>query len=132
VSRFVDPEARRTVPLGPCDCPGTPHDQDEAYIRDRMSGQEVADFLGVDRQDGPDIMAGFVLGWNLLGVKGEAVEVSAKALLLLDAVTLNAVVTAIGKVAIESSRAVPNGSAARSRATSRASGSPTRTTRPRR
>jgi hypothetical protein len=132
VSRFVDPEARRTVPLGPCDCPGTPHEQDEAYIRDRLSGQEIAQYAQSSNETAAEVTAEFVLGWNLLGNKGEAVAVTAASLLLLDAQSLSTLVNAISDVVVESSGAVPNGSGARSRASSRASASRTRTTRPRR
>lgn len=132
MSRFVDPEARRTVSLGPCDCPGTPHEQDEAYIRDKLSGQEIAQYAQASNETAADVTAEYVLGWNLLGNKGEAVPVTAASLLLLDAPSLSTLVGAISEVVVESSGAVPNGSAVRSRGSSRANGSQTRTTRARR
>lgn len=132
MTRFVDPEARRTVILGPCDCPASPHEQDEAYIRDRLSGQEIAEYTSSTNETIAAITAQFILGWNLLGPKGEAVEVTAQNLILLDAPTLSTLMDGFGEVIERSVTPLPNGSAVRSRATSRANGSPTRTTRPRR
>lgn len=33
MTRFADPTRTSTVVLGPCQCPGTPHEQDEALVR---------------------------------------------------------------------------------------------------
>lgn len=118
--------------LGPCDCPGHPHEQDEAYIRDRLSGQEVAEYASTTNETAAATTAKYVLGWNLLGPKGEAVAVTPESLLRLDAPTLSTLVDGLGTVIEQSVTPLPNGSAVRSRATSRANGSPTRTTRPRR
>ena len=117
------------VPLGPCDCPGSPHEQDVAYLRDRLSGQEVAEYATTTNETAAAVTAKYVLGWNLLGPGGEAVAVTADSLLRLDAPTLSTLVDALGSVIEASVSAVPNGSAARSRATSRASGSRIPTTR---
>ena len=75
MSRFADPLASRLVPLGACQCPGTPHEQDEATIRYEIGGSALAR-IGRAEIEGAvrmDPMAAYrqtvfetVESWNLL------------------------------------------------------------------
>lgn len=42
MSRFADPSATTVVDLGPCQCPGTPHDKDEVTVRTELGASALA------------------------------------------------------------------------------------------
>jgi hypothetical protein len=75
VSRFGDPLARRTVPIGECQCPGAPHETDEATFRWDLGGSALArigraEIEGAVRMDPLAAYRQVVLetleSWNLL------------------------------------------------------------------
>ena len=125
MSRFADPRATRTVDLGPCECPGTPHERDEALIRSELSGSEIARIVSASQTDESEASAAFapyVLSWNLLDPDGQPTEPSADLLTQLMATTLQSLVTAISEV-VTASVQVPNRSSGPSRASSRGTAS---------
>lgn len=136
MSRFADATATRTVPLGPCECPGTPHESDWAKVRKELSGSDIgiiSNASATDEVAAAGTMAPYVIEWNLLGPNGEPWPPSAESLLALNAATLGAVVGAIQASIAESAGTVlPNASGAPSRNGSRGSASRTRTTPTRR
>lgn len=131
MSRFADPRAQRTVDLGPCECPGMPHERDEVTVRSELSGSEIGALAQTSTGDEAAVataLAPLILGWNLLGPNGEPWPPSADALRALKAPTLTAIVAGI-ETSIEESVRLPNGSGAPSAASSRGSASRPRTRR---
>jgi len=127
MSRFIDAGAGREVDLGPCDCPGTPHERDTATIRSQLSGSEIAVLQATPTGDelaASEAVTPLILSWNLLGPNGEATDPTATLLRLLTAPTLTAISEAISEVVTESTT-LPNPSSAPSRASSRGSASRT-------
>jgi hypothetical protein len=137
VSRFVDPNDTTEVVVGPCECPDTPHSRDVATIR-RQLGYAALGRIGLaalaEGQNGyidptatrRKLLEESITSWNFLGPDGEPVPVSAFAISELDQATVEFLAEKID----EQSRlreALPNGSGARSRGSSRASASRTRT-----
>lgn len=86
-----------TVPIGPCECPGSPHDQDEVYLRPRLgyeAGTEAAGAMqlaaAADGQVDTNRLARLIVpvyiragavGWNLLDADGEPVPFDAETIL---------------------------------------------------
>lgn len=134
MSRFADPKATRTVQLGPCECLGTPHTEgDWAKIRSDLSGADIASIANLasdDEEAAADGMAPYIAEWNLLGVDGKPWAPSGESLLALHQDTMTLIVEGITAAVTESLR-LPNPLAAPSPASSRGSGSRTRTTRAR-
>lgn len=123
--RFVDRTRTRRVDFGACECPGTPHESDYADVRAELSSEEINDYTQADRREVADVAARFIVEWNLWGPKGLE-PISSQSLLDLMPLTLNVLVEGIAASIAESVAPVPNGSGARSRATTRASASRTR------
>lgn len=129
MSRFADPRATRTVDLGACECPGTPHSSDWAKVRSDLSDPECAILLRIDlqsEQEQAETIAPFVAEWNLLGPDGTLAAIDADALFSLKGPTLKAIGSALGEVLRENLH-LPNPSGAPSPASSRGSASRTRT-----
>lgn len=119
MGRFVDPKRMRRVELGPCDCPGSPHEADWARIRAELSAHEIVRQAEAIGEDLADVWAEFVKEWNLTDASGQVVPITGPALLSMMAPTLGAISDAIADVVAESGRPLPNASGAPS-----ASGSP--------
>lgn len=143
MSRFADPTLTTTVPLGKCQCPGTPHaDGDEAVVQKELGASALgrigmagsnAVVLGDPFAYHRQIVVEAVLSWNLLwhepdGENGERAVVpapiNAQAAALLDEPTLTAIASALNDHLEESP---PNDSAAPSRASRQVRRSRTRT-----
>lgn len=127
MSRFADVRATATVDLGPCECPGAPHESDTAEVRAEFSSSETARIAAASTTDEAAIaavLAEFVPSWNLLGPNGEPWPPSADSLLALKAPTLSAIAEAISAGVLRSSE-LPNASGAPSAASSPGSASPT-------
>lgn len=126
MTRFVNPAATRTVDLGPCECPGTPHENDWAKVRAELSGSEIARIQQAPQtEDGlTEAIIPFIPEWNLLSPSGDEWPVTADAISLLNAATLTAITNVLTEVLAESSR-LPNPSSAPSPASSRGSASKT-------
>ena len=77
------------VPLGACECPGTPHEEDEAWLRPRLKPEAaiaVLSILGDDEMDdvatrgsaiGMAFLRGGLLRWNILDDDSEPIPLSA-------------------------------------------------------
>ena len=126
MSRFADPTATRTVDLGECLCPGSPHDSDWAKVRGEASASDVRKFAEMEEFDADgnvaEALAEFIPEWNLLGPNGEAWPPSRDSLMALKLPTVRLIVTELGKVIRESSE-LPNASGAPSAASTRGSAS---------
>lgn len=133
-SRFADPADVTTVLIGPCQCPGTPHAQDEAVVH-RQLGYAARGLIGVAALlDSEGIAPNWsastqklielgVVSWNLLGPDGKAWEPSAANIALLDEETLEALAQALDGVI--RTKPLPNESGAPSVDGSPESASPT-------
>ena len=125
MSRFADPTATRTVDLGECLCPGSPHESDWVKVRAEVSGVDVRRFSGMGALDDDGVaegLASFIIEWNLLGSNGQPWPPSAEALMALKLPTVTVIVTELGKV-VEESSTLPNASGAPSAGSSRGSAS---------
>ncbi len=80
MSRFSD-RVPVTVPIGPCGCPGTPHEQDEVYLRPTISldggmaaqaaiMRHGADAEALAKAWTPLFLRDGVTGWNLVDADG--------------------------------------------------------------
>lgn len=127
MSRFADASDVRRVEFGACECPGTPHSGDYAEIRSDLSDAELAILFDLpsDQEGAARAIAPFIARWNLLGPDGEEWPPSPEALYLLKRATMRALGEALAEVMRENVT-LPNGSGARSPASSRASASRTR------
>ena len=145
MTRFGDPLATKTVPIGACQCPGTPHEVDEATLRYDIGGSALArigraELEGAVRLDPFAAYRQMVLetveSWNLVwpdptwngngtGRKVVPVPITAGSVGELDEGTL----VALAKLAdalIENEGSLPNAPGAPSAASSHGSASPTR------
>ena len=122
MSRFANPEATSRFPLGPCDCPGTPHAEgDWLALRSELGAHDLV-FLE-ETTDAYERMKFLVRDWNLIGDDGRVAPVNEDYLrrLYVDLFpAINAWLTENAKTTT-----LPNASAAPSRDTSRGSGSRT-------
>jgi hypothetical protein len=136
MSRFADPAATQSVTLGPCECPGTPHGQDEAVVRwqlgasalARVGAAELSSSRGDVYASWRQLIVEATVSWNLQTEyegKVVAVPVTAATVAELDEATLTTLATAIDE-AIQAKGVLPNGSGAPSPASPRESASPTR------
>jgi len=139
--RFADDKATIEVDLGPCRCPGTPHEQDSAQVRAdigdgeaksvRVAGWQSTGMEYYDFEVANDAaVAKFTVSWTLRGKYDELVPITRRTVTLLDEATRLALLTEINRAFEERhGGALPNASGARSRGSSPASASRTRTTR---
>lgn len=123
MSRFADTRSTTRIPLGPCECPGAPHDEDYALVRSELSATEIARFAMSDASTVAIVAADFVTEWNLVGANGQPWPPSPESLLALKTGSITPIVAAISAACRASS--LPNTSAAPSAGSSLASGSPT-------
>lgn len=139
MSRFADANDTVVVEVGECVCPGTPHAGDTATVRRQlgyaalgrigMAGlvegrRGVADPTAVRRR----LLEEAVVAWNFLGPDGEAWPVNAVTIAELDAATVDFLAEKVDELN-RLTAALPKGSAGRSPAGTRGSGSRTRTAR---
>lgn len=139
MTRFADPSKVAVVPLGPCECPGTPHEQDEATVRWDLSDSALARVGQAQLLAGRDFYAPYraliveaVVSWNLQVLhEGEPVTVpiAPATIAELNEATLDALGKAIDAL-IETKGQLPNDSGAPSPASPEESASPTPTKTP--
>jgi hypothetical protein len=140
-SRFANPNRTDVLSLGSCQCPGTPHEQDEYVHRVELgAGEEqragdygwaeggYSTFLGSAAQNRLIEIAG--IRWNLLDSEGEPMPLTAHAASLLDEDTRTLILERIDSITTR--KPLPKVSAAPSRRSSLANGSGTRKTPKRR
>jgi hypothetical protein len=95
LTNYVDPDATRPITLGPCRCPGTPHEADTADVVVRFGYGEKAKIRQVGRMGGIEqlkLMA-VLLGvkrWNLVLPNGSARPIDAEQIARLDEDTIDA------------------------------------------
>lgn len=142
MSRFADPTAVEVVPLGPCQCPGTPHERDEATVRWQLGASALArvgasELLAAARNDPfaswRQLVLECVVSWNLMArdEDGEpyVVAITPAAVAELDEDTLKELAVKADAL-IQSKGSLPNDSGAPSAESSRESASPTPTPSP--
>ena len=118
MSRFANPDAKERLVLGPCECPGKPHDEDWMDLRTELGAEDA---LALSQGNSIDALAVLVVGWNLLDHDGSSAPVDRDHLgrLYTDSFEpLNGWIEQHVRLT-----ALPNRSAARSPITSVASGS---------
>lgn len=138
MSRFANRTHVEVIPLGACQCPGTPHEGDTATVRWDLGSSALARIgrAELDRITLRDPLAAWrqlvleaVVSWNLLveDEDGDAIPapITPVAIAELDEPTLKTLAEAIDDL-IGSRGTLPNASAAPSPASPRGSGSPTR------
>lgn len=151
IGRFADPTATATIDFpGGCRCPGTPHELDQAVIRiDLGDGEAKAVMVAGLNATGMEYLdweaandyaiARFTVSWNLLmefkNDKGKTeivpVPISTRMASLMDEPSRQALLTAFNDWRERQGVALPKASGGRSRGSSQAKGSRTRTTRTR-
>lgn len=120
MSRFADPKATERLTLGPCECPGKPHTEDWMDVRTELGAEDA---LTLAQGNSVDALVILVVGWNLLDNDGSTAAVDRDHLARMFTDNFDVLNGWIEKKVRLST--LPNGSAARSRASSRASGSRT-------
>lgn len=127
MSRFANPDATERLVLGPCECPGTPHDEDWMDLRSELGTQDV---LAIAEVNGLGAMEFLIVRWNLLDNDGTDAPVDRAHIERLYADAFDQFNTWIeGHVRVAT---LPNGSGVRSVTGSRANAPHIRTTRKRR
>ena len=142
MSRFADPSKVSVVSLGACQCPGTPHETDEATVRWDLGASALARIGAAELSKGRtrDPLASWrqlileaVIEWNLLIPADDGTilpeiipaPIVSPIVAELDDPTITALAEAIDAL-IGSRGQLPNASGAPSAALSRESASPTR------
>jgi hypothetical protein len=68
MSRFADPTITERMPLGACQCPGTPHAEgDWIEMRTEVGAEELA---RLQEGDSVDLLSGLAVNWNLFDADG--------------------------------------------------------------
>ena len=121
-----------TVVLVDCRCPGRPHEQDTAEVREELPWDVLVD---VGMLSGGAAYRYLVLsalvGWNLTDADGDPVTVTAEMVRRLRPDRLDPIANAVNAAYERAQAPLPNVSGARSRPSRRASASPDPTIRPR-
>lgn len=138
MSRFADPTKTETVPLGACQCPGAPHEGDEATVRYQLGASALARVgaAGLVAARSRDPYAAYrqlvlecVVSWNLVDTDedGDAVPVPITPAIVaeMDEDTLVPLAEAIDAL-VQSKGQLPNAPGAPSPASPRGSASHTR------
>ena len=147
MSRFADPSATQVLAIGACQCPGTPHERDEATVRWQLGASALAR-IGRAELEGAvrlDPMAAYrqtileaVVSWNLLTLgpetKGKerpavAVPITPATVAELDTDTLTTLAEGIDAL-VATEGQLPNAFGAPSAASSPGSASHRRTRSP--
>jgi hypothetical protein len=140
MSRFADPTKVETVPLGPCQCPGTPHEHDEAVVRWDLGTSALARIGAAELTiSSGDVYAGYrqliveaTVRWNLqTEYDGKVVDVPVAPATVaeLDEDTLTTLARAIDDL-VSNKGPLPNGCGAPSPASPQGSASPTQPSTP--
>lgn len=123
-------DGTRAVVLGPCLCPGTPHDEDTAQVLEEVPWDVLVDVeLATGGEATRRLVAGTLAAWNLVDEDGDPVPLSFVRRLRAD--RLDPIADAVRDAYERAKAPLPNGSAAPSRRSRQGSGSPDPTIRPR-
>lgn len=72
MSRFADPRVTEKLTLGPCACPGTPHEEDWLLLRTELGADDT---LRIAMGSSLDAMEVLLVDWNLLDNDGSKAAV---------------------------------------------------------
>lgn len=137
MSRFLTPIDKpftRTVPLGPCECPGTPHAQDEAEVYTMLGWDDLVDIGSAPSEGAAQrlLTTRAIASWNLveLGADGtpRPVPVVEATVRLLNPQTLAAIAEAVNEAYERAREPLPNASSEASPPSSQATDTSTPTT----
>lgn len=120
MSRFVDRNATERMPLGPCACPGTPHEEGD-WI-DMRTQLGTADLERMAQGTGVDTLELLIVSWNLLDPDGSKAPVDRDHIDRLYGEVFDTLEKWTSEH-IRSTVTLPNARAASSRSSSRGSGS---------
>ena len=134
MSRFADPTSTDVISLGACECPGTPHEADEAVVRYelgasalvRVGAAELSAARGDPYAGWRQLVIEATVSWNLLDADGAEAPLTLASVAELNHETLTTLAKGIDDL-IQAQGALPNASGAPSPASPRGSASPTRT-----
>lgn len=118
---------RKRVELGPCRCPGAPHESDWIDVAEVLTWDDLVD-IGEAPSEGAArrrFHARAILGWSFVDADGRAVPISEDTVRLLAPEVLERLAEPLGE-ALERSR-LPNASGAPSQRSRRGSASSART-----
>jgi len=122
----------RTVVLGPCRCPGRPHEDDTAEVRTELSWDVLVDVgLLAGGAAYRRLVSGALVSWNLTDIDGDPVPITPETVSRLRADRLDPIADAVNAAYERAQAPLPNGSGAPSRRSRRVSASPDPTIRPR-
>lgn len=112
MSRLIDRNAVTVQELGPCECPGTPHESDTIRIRQRLSYADqlyIADAYGQGATEGLWALFNLrVAGWNLVDEKGKPMPLSRATWQNLDEPTLDRIMELIDEARDTTGEDLPN------------------------
>lgn len=126
MSRFLT-LGTRTVSLGPCECPGTPHETDSAEVYTALCWDDLVD-IGSAPSEGAArrlLVTRAIASWTLLDADEDwqprPVPITEEVVRRLAPETLERIVDAVNEAYEATTRPVPNRSGAPSRHSRRAS-----------
>jgi hypothetical protein len=112
MSHLVDRNKVKIVDLGPCECPGKPHDTDTVRIRENLSYADMLHIVDASNQGTLEavwaIFNSRVAGWSLLDEKGKPLALSRAVWQNLGSEVANKIQEAIGEMDSEDSNELPN------------------------
>lgn len=134
MSRFADPTSTDVISLGACQCPGTPHETDEAVVRydlgasamARVGSAELTAARGDVYAAWRQLVVEATVSWNLLAADGSEAPITLTSVAELNHETLTALAKGIDEL-ILAHGTLPNASGAPSPESPRGSASPTPT-----
>lgn len=104
----------RRLTLGPCECPGTPHETDWVDVAEVITWDALVD-VGLAASEGAARLAlvtRAIRAWNLVDEDGETIEVVEEAVRLLDPATLTPIAEVVNEAYERASAPLPNGRSA--------------------
>jgi hypothetical protein len=126
-------ESTTTVVIGPCACPGRPHDQDTAALLDEVPWETISalplcpnEFAATRK-----LIAGLVSSWNLVDGNGDALPITEAMVRRFRQWRVEPLAGPAFAALQRSQAPLPNASGAPSRRSRRESASPNPTIRPR-
>lgn len=137
MSAFIDPEARDTVVLSRCYCPGEPHENDTVVVRAQYGYGDVLELARVHTgrldpmAERAKLLELGIVEWSFVGKDGQPAPIGLPMILLLHPEIVEPIAQRIDELYQESAPPLPNSSSGPSRPSSPESStaSPNRATR---
>lgn len=111
MSHLVDRNKVKVVELGPCECPGKPHDTDSVRIRETLSYADMLHLADSSAQGTTEALWALfnmrVASWNLVDEKGKSLPLSRAVWQNLSQQTASTIQEAISEIDDESTE-LPN------------------------